>query len=246
MKSLARTKVTFSFVSLIWIITIAGSTQGQESIKLSGSVSDRLSAPIPGARISLYSLDRILQTTSDASGRFRFDSVPAGKYEFEVLAPGFKRNTQPLFVTDRMSQGKPMEFTFVMEIAPTGSPRVIIPASPLAAPAGSCGRPDLVTYYPRKTSADAPLSGFVEQHTKLRVGFATVRLFDATGVQIAQQQTNERGEFQFNQTAPGRYYLEVEHATYNKLQSGEFRIARENTTEMKMMLVPLGRFVVCQ
>src|SRR5256885_16408638 len=94
-------KSVLPFFSLILIITIAASSHGQASISVIGSVSDPNSAPIPDARVTLYSLDRILQTKSDSSGRFKFDAVPTGKYEFEVLAQGFARFPRPnVFITD--------------------------------------------------------------------------------------------------------------------------------------------------
>src|SRR5437764_9624395 len=111
-------KPILAFVTLIFVITIVASTPGQESIKVTGSVSDPQSAPIPDARITLYSLDRILQTKSDSAGRFKFDAVPPDKYEFEVLAQGFKRFIKPnVFVTGLMRPtipDKPMDLTAVM------------------------------------------------------------------------------------------------------------------------------------
>ena len=155
-----------AFISLILIISIAASARGQASISVTGSVSDQLSAPIAGAHISLYSLDRILQTKSDSSGRFKFDAVPTGKYEFEVLAQGFKRFTRPnVFVTDLMRPtipDKPTDLTTVMEIAPTGSPMEIIAVAEVA-PTGSCGPSDSVTYGPRKTR-DADDGGYSKRN----------------------------------------------------------------------------------
>src|SRR6266850_1504221 len=203
------------FVSLILIVSIAAAARGQTSISVTGSVSDPQSAPIPDARITLYSLDRILQTKSDSSGRFKFDAVPTDKYEFEVVAPGFKRFTKPnLYVTDLMRPtipDKPMGLTAVMEIGPTGSPKEIIAVTEVA-PTGSCGPSDAVTYEPRKTPDAGALRGIViDRYPKMPVARATLQLFDATGAQIARQQTNEGGEFQFKQTAPGRYHIAFQH-----------------------------------
>lgn len=237
------------FVSLTLIITIVASTSGQEPIKVTGSVTDPNSALIPGARISLYSLDRILQTTSDSSGHFWFDAVPSGKYEFEALAPGFKRTTKQVYVTDEMrtvKQDKSMELTFGMEIGSTGSPNVIVAVTEVA-PTGSCGPSDSVIYEPRKIRhADALRGIVINLYPKMPVARATLELFDATGAQIAQQQTNERGEFQFKQTAPGRYHIAFQHPGYNNTTSAEFWVARENATYVTMQAVQLGKFVVCQ
>jgi hypothetical protein len=193
-----------------------------------------------------------LQTTSDSSGHFKFDAVPAGNYEFEVVAQGFKRTTRPnMSVTDQMqpvTPEKPMELTVVMEVGPTGSPIVeaIIPET-VVAPAGSCGPSDSVTYGPRQTGDGDALGGIViAQYPKIPVTRATLQLFDATGVHIAEQQTNERGEFQFKQTAPGRYHILFQHPGYEKRESVEFWVARENKTYLTLQALQPGKFVICQ
>src|SRR6266513_4561458 len=150
-------KPILSFVSLILIISIAASTRGQEPIKVTGSATDPGSTMIPGARITLYSFDRILQTTSDSSWHFQFNAVPSGQYECEVVAPGFKRTIKQVYVADQTrtaTQDKTMELTVGMEIAPTGSP-IVMDATEVAPP-GSCGPPNAITYEPRKARyADA-------------------------------------------------------------------------------------------
>jgi hypothetical protein len=192
-------------------------------------VSDPNSAPIPDARVTLYSLDRILQTKSDSSGRFKFDAVPTGKYEFEVLAQGFKRFTRPdVLVTDPVRPtipDKPTDLTTVMEIGPTGSPREIIAVAEVA-PAGTCGPSDSVTYGSRQTrDADALAGIVVNRYPKMAVPGATLQLFDAAGTLIARQQTNERGEFQFKQTAPGRYHILFQDPGYQDIEFPEFWVA---------------------
>ena len=114
-----------------------------------------------------------------------------------------------------------------MEIAPTGSP--IVMAATDVAPAGSCGHPESVTYGPRKRSDDDTLAGIViNLYPKMPIAGATLQLLDAAGAQIAQQQTNERGEFQFKQIAPGRYHIAFQQPGYNNTKSFEFWVAREN------------------
>jgi len=241
MKLPERSKFLIMFASLVLIGSIAAPARSQNPIKIIGSVVDPLSVPIPDARITLYSLDRILQTRSDSSGHFHFDEVPPTRYEFEVLVPGFKRFTKPVDVTG----GKPTELTSVMEIASTGSPMKIIVME--IAPTGTCGPPDSVLYDARKTSEAAGLSGIaIEQYGKGRISAATVQLFDPIGVQIAQQETNEDGEFQFKQIAPGRYHVVITHSGYDNMKSREFWVARENTTRLTLRPVPTGKIMVCQ
>jgi hypothetical protein len=242
MKLPERSKFLVTFASLVLIGSIVAPSRSQNPIKIIGSVVDPLSAPIPDAHITLYSLDRILQTTSDSSGHFHFDEVPPTRYEFEVLVPGFKRFAKPVDVIG----GKSMELSSVMEIASTGSPMKIISVMEVA-PTGTCGPPDSVLYNSRKTTETTGLSGIaIEQYGKRGISAATVQLFDPIGVQIAQQQTNENGEFQFKQIAPGRYHVVITHSGFDEMKSREFWVARDNVTRLTLRPVPTGKIMVCQ
>jgi len=251
MKFSERWKTIIPLVSLLLTVSIAAQTPVKKSITVVGSVTDPNSAPIPGAHVSLYSFERILQTTSDSSGHFKFDAVPSGKYEFEVIAPGFKRHAVPnLDLADSMrtaAKDKPMELPVGMEIAPAGSAYVVIPARIEMTVIGPCGPPDSITYTLRKNADESALSGtVVDGYPKTPVVRATAQLFDMNGAQIAQQQTNQRGEFQFKQVAPGRYHLAFQHQAYRDIQSSEFWVARENTTSLTIDPIPLGKIRVCQ
>ena len=115
------------------------------------------------------------------------------------------------------------------------------------APTGSCGPSDSVIYGPRKTrDADALAGIVIDRYPKMAVPRATLQLFDAAGALIAQQQTNQRGEFQFKQTAPGRYHILFQHPGYRDMEFREFWVARENQTYITLQAVQLGKIVVCQ
>jgi type 1 fimbria pilin len=252
MKLPERSKTIVTFASIVLISSIVVSIHAQQSISgtvsVSGEVTDPQSAAIRGARISLYSLDRILQTTSDSSGRFQFNAVPAGKYEFEALASGFKRVIKPdinvVGQRDAMPN-KPIEIKIAMDIGEIGSAHPE-PVRTDFLPC-CCGIPNSVVYEPRPPSEADALGGIVtDGSSKEPVRAAAVRLFDTADTQIAQQQTNERGEFQFKQVPPGRYRLTFQHSAYNNLGSYEFWVARENRTQGTFSLVPLGKIVVCQ
>ena len=242
-----------AFASLLLITSIFTSSRAQDPVKVAGTVSvkvvgmvtDPQSAVVPDAHISLYSLDRILQTTSDSSGHFEFKDVAVGTYEFEVLASGFKRYSKTI-VVDRVraaTQEKPLNQTATMEISPADSARNIISVDLAIAVPGCVPVP--AVYEPRKPNGSA-LAGVVVDYPKILVAGATVQLFDATGAQIAQQLTNEQGEFQFKQTAPGHYYVTLQHPAYHEMKSSEFWVARENTTHVTLDPVPLGMIRVCE
>jgi len=246
-----RSKTIIPFASLVLIISIAASIRAQKPITVIGSVADQNSAPIAGAHVTLYSLDRILQTTSDSSGRYQFDAVPAGTYEFEVLAQGFKRTARSnLYIIEpgRTPAQDKSGLDVVLEVGPTGSARDIMPLTKVAvAPTGACGPPDSVRYDRRVAGAVDGLRGVVVNgYPKMPLAGATLQLFDPTGAQIAQQQTNERGEFQFKQTAPGRYQMSFQLAGYWNQKFGDVRVARENTTFLTLRAVPSDKIVVCQ
>jgi hypothetical protein len=59
---------------------------------LSGSVSDASRARIPGATVvvSNASADRKEITTTNATGEYKFESLPAGTYQIEVNKLGFR------------------------------------------------------------------------------------------------------------------------------------------------------------
>ena len=104
-----------------------------------------------------------------------------------------------------------------------------------------------MTYGSRKTRDTDALAGIViNRYPKMPVARATLELFDPTVAQIAQQQTNERGEFQFKQTAPGRYHIFFQHPGYRNMEFREFWVARENQTYITLQAVQLGKIVVCQ
>src|SRR5580765_6715364 len=94
-------KQALACFSVALMLTIAASSSGQTPLKVTGSVFDPNSSQIPGARVTLYSLDRISETTSDSAGHFQFNAVPSGEYELEVASPGFKMFKQ-VYVADSM------------------------------------------------------------------------------------------------------------------------------------------------
>ena len=244
MKTPRSWKAAVHVIGLILLFSHV-SIRAQSPVKVIGLVVDPNSAPIPAALIRLYSFDRILQTTSASSGHFQFDALPPGAYELEVMAPGFKITTRRIDVTG-MTKGKPLVLTITMNIGEIGSAHPEpVPAEKLYV---SCGRAESVSYQPRKRGHDQGLSGFViDGRSKARISAATVQLFDASNSQVAQQRTNDRGEFYFKQILPGRYRIVFQHPAYNDMKSSrDFWVARENRTYIELEAGPEGMFAVCR
>ncbi len=76
-------------ISLFTIVTVFGQ-ENTGSIK--GTVKDPTGASIPGAKVTASSpaLVRLLETTSDKEGDYRFPKLPVGVYTITVSQTGFK------------------------------------------------------------------------------------------------------------------------------------------------------------
>lgn len=84
----------FSVLLLVVVLSANPDTLYSQSVSpaLEGVVTDRASGePIPGATIVLNELSRAQST--DLSGRFQFDSVPAGSYSITIRSLGYIRLT---------------------------------------------------------------------------------------------------------------------------------------------------------
>jgi iron complex outermembrane receptor protein/vitamin B12 transporter len=100
-----RSAVFLAFVLLTsFVLSPPAFAQGAASSRpsVSGVVGDALGTPVSGATVSLVSADRA-QTTApkdtktDAKGAFAFGTVPEGRYELRVVAPGFNSQTVAAF-----------------------------------------------------------------------------------------------------------------------------------------------------
>jgi hypothetical protein len=232
--------VTSLLASIVVCGALVSSARGQLSIKLTGSVTlagsldDWRVYPIGGALITLYSLDRILQTKADASGHFRFDSVPTGVYELEVASPPYKTKTIDNVRVTAATRSEELQFNFALAFGDLNA---------------DCGRRDKVSYGLAKTEEGNSIIGTVLSEPNLGkspVANARVSLLSDHGVKLAEQVTSATGSFHFEPTVPGRYQIEMRHPSYNLLKSTVFWTARENRTSLMLEPVPAGWLIVCQ
>ncbi|HYL38200.1 MAG TPA: carboxypeptidase-like regulatory domain-containing protein [Bryobacteraceae bacterium] len=61
---------------------------GQDSTSLSGQVSEH-GTPVAGAIVTISNRGFIKSVTADAGGRFAFEAVPPGRYDFRTSAHGY-------------------------------------------------------------------------------------------------------------------------------------------------------------
>jgi len=222
-------------IILLGLILIGSSSAfAQTTLKAVGSVADEFGAPINKAQVSLYSPDRILQTTSDAAGHFQFDRIPPGVYQLEVATSPFKTKTIDAIRVTAATRNEDLQFNFAFPIGDLNA---------------NCGRRDTVSYGPAKTEERNSIVGTISAEPRLAnssVANARVSLLSDQGVKLGEQISNERGEFQFQPTVPGRYVIEMSHPSYNLLRSTVFWTARENRTYLKLDPVPSGWIIACQ
>src|SRR5579872_39723 len=80
-------------LALVWCIPAMGQVLKGS---ISGTVADPQGAVVSGAQVKATQTDTgaVYTTTSDSSGLFRFNLIPAGTYKVEISAQGFKTTVQ--------------------------------------------------------------------------------------------------------------------------------------------------------
>jgi hypothetical protein len=78
-------------VSIIFFTTVLSfSSYAQSTASIQGTVTDKNSAKIPGARLTLLTNPGLLSSTiTDETGKFEFRGLRPGTYLLEVNASGF-------------------------------------------------------------------------------------------------------------------------------------------------------------
>ena len=76
-------------VCALMLLCAAFDAHAQPFGAIGGHVRDQTGASLPGVLVDLTSNARVLATTTDGQGRFRFDAVPAGKAELTFRSINF-------------------------------------------------------------------------------------------------------------------------------------------------------------
>jgi len=96
--------------------------------EIAGSVTDPTGAAIPGADVTLRQLAGTASSNAktDEDGQFRMASLPAGSYELQIVAPGFRKASGQIEL-------QPQDVALVASILSVGSTAESIEVSAAAA-----------------------------------------------------------------------------------------------------------------
>lgn len=101
-----RTKWAWLGAALLALVLLPGlaSAQGIQTGQLGGEVKDRTGGALPGANVTLTSVERGFSrmTVTDGQGKFLFTVVPIGRYTVNIKMPSF----QELTVADNLVEAE--------------------------------------------------------------------------------------------------------------------------------------------
>ena len=204
---------------------------------LAGTVTDRFQKPVPTAVATLSSIDRVIQTHVSADGQFLFENVPPGVYDLETKARGFARQRVAVDLSGAdLSGAKARPLAIVLQLS-TSIPDI-----------EECGPQDSIVY----SSFDLQrpqLAGTVRSYEKRKpLGRADVTLARVDDPQITTRtRTDDRGRFQFESLAAGRYYLRISLRGYLVPEPKELLVPCENNVTLDTSLVRDDKkLIVCQ
>src|SRR5712692_5629244 len=114
-KTVPRALAALALLTLLSVSVLAQASRGS----INGSVKDQQGANVSGADVLLiYAQQAVLQsTTTDGSGNFSFDNVPAGSYEIRITQHGFETRR----VSAQVANDKTTRMEIVPQVAPISS-----------------------------------------------------------------------------------------------------------------------------
>jgi hypothetical protein len=225
-------KNRFAFCCLLLaLLTCAGpAVASQARTTIRGVVKDYpLKLGLPGATIYLYSEDRIRQVKSDSEGRFELADVPPGTYELQIRLRGFKSSIVERVKVENAEVG-PLQFFLHIDIN------------------GECGKMFEDSYEAVKPQSGGRIAVLVrdtmDPYPPMPEASILLFRFGETQV-VAKGRSNEKGEFEFKNVAPGKYIVKVSFEGYNDTTTASLWVTREDLTKTTIHMLRTGSLIVC-
>jgi carboxypeptidase family protein len=200
----------------------------QSNPQVRGVVSDPVGGFVSDASVTLFSLEKVREVRTDRLGQFAFVDLPQGIYELKVKSPGFKT----------ASLGN-------INVSDVPAPQV---STTLQLESPGCGDFQPTASYPER-SGEVNLTGTVKDYSAGFVKNAKLTLTLSGSNRGQPANTNENGEFQFTDLAPGKYTMKVRQAGYFEASVTEFSVTPKNLTTLTPIYVFRKRrhsIIICQ
>jgi hypothetical protein len=179
----------------------------------------------------LSSLDRAVQTKSTKDGRFLFESIPKGKYDLEVSAPGFVKPSFPVDVPGITAQ----PLTIILRLLDS------VPDM------SYCGPHPSVSYSLLQTNSPH-LTGVVRDYSDGKpLGNATVSLWRKGEQRPALASNSDQGgKFEFNDVPAGHYDLRILRRGYRPAELKQLLVPGESGTSVDFSILKRKWLVACE
>jgi hypothetical protein len=174
-------------------------------------------------------VEKARNAKTDENGKFEFLELPLSTYELEVSQAGFAQvPVQNLFLSEPVVRQVSIEVRL--------STSECLPKI-RASYEGRSDKTNLAGKLAEYSTSANPVKNATINATQIETGTTHVANSD------------EKGEFQFDSLAPGKYTLKVSHQEYSELAGIDFWVTRENLTRLPtiyMFIKNEHSVIVCQ
>jgi hypothetical protein len=214
--------------ALLLLNTVAG---WGSNTRVTGTVEDPSSTPIPGASVTLLSVDGVLQTDALKDGSFIFENISPGAYDLEVAVPGFFRKKLSV---NLQGDATPAPLVIHLEICMSTAEK-------------TCGADFPITYGPLGPM-NSRLTGVVRDFEGLtpipNADVSIQRLGDAqSGL---RRRSDRTGRFTFENVPAGIYDLKIAKRGYQSVEVKKLIKPRGHDVFIDTGLLQQGIVIISQ